>query len=270
MDVFTPRCEIIPITTNNKIMIIKKAGGTSKLAKLSSKISAPTEAKTGGGAASWMTQGTKKIAAFVQSVKQNAARTRKPEFYVPEGETKQIRFREDDPVASFQSYSFRAGGKWNSYTAPGEGEVDMFQQNGLRPQFKVAYEIVDLDGYVAKKGKNAGKRVKNIPSFWILGMRLYEQVAILREKYGSLTERTFSVTRTGSKTSTVYTILPEDPEEMPELDKIPSIKDKFASFYAPPTLAEQKRLMSGFDPSEQDDNPPQRRAVREKDEEVED
>ena len=113
MDVFTPRCEIIPITTNNTTMIIKKAGGASKLAKLTAKVSAPTEAKVGGGAASWMTQGTKKIAAFVQSVKQNATRKRKPEFYVPPDTTKRVRFRDDEPIASFQSYSFRAGGNWN-------------------------------------------------------------------------------------------------------------------------------------------------------------
>ena len=251
-------------------MIIKKAGGASKLAKLTAKVSAPTEAKVGGGAASWMTQGTKKIAAFVQSVKQNATRKRKPEFYVPPDTTKRVRFRDDEPIASFQSYSFRAGGNWNSYTAPGEGEVDLFLKNQLRPQFKVAYEVIDLDGYVPKKGKNAGKRVKNVPSFWVLGMRLYEQIAILKEKYGSLTERTFSVTRTGSRTNTVYTILPEDPEEMPHLDKIPSIRDSFQTYYAPPTLAEQKRLMAGYDPSEQEDDAPQKRAAREKDEEVED
>lgn len=249
-------------------MIIKKKSKPSSLANLRAKISAPAEAEaasSGGGATSWMTQGTKKIAAFVQSVKQNSTRSRKPEFYVRSGETKRVRFRSSEPLASFQVYSFRANGKWQSYTTPGDDDVDMFRDNGLRPQFKVAYEIIDLDGYVPKKGKNAGKAVRNVASFWVLGMRLYEQVCILKEKYGDLTERTFSVTRSGERQDTVYTILPEDPEEMPQLDKIKSIRDSFASYYAPPTLAEQKRLMAGYSPDEQEDSAPARSAPRRKD-----
>jgi len=248
-----------------KLGLKQKAEKTSTLDNLRDKLSSGVEAESGGAIGSWMTKGTKKIAAFVESIKRDSARNRKPEFYVIPDTTKRIRFRTSDPLASFQVYSFRVGGKWQTYTAPSEGERDMFQENGLRPQFKVAYEIVDLDGYTPKKGKNAGVQVKNVPSFWVLGMKLYEQVSILRQKYGDLTKRTFSVTRSGAGTGTVYTILPEDPKDLPHLMKIPSIISKFEECYRPPSLNEQARILHGYNPAEQEDDGPQaKRQFRQK------
>lgn len=244
-------------------MKLKKSSKPSSV--LADKVSAleSKEADT-ANPTSWLTRG-KKVAAFVESIKQGSQRVRKPEFYVKTDESKRIRFRTSEPLACFQVYAFRSGGMWQSYTAPGDDQRDLFRENGLRPMFKAAYEIIDLDGYVPKKGKNAGKAVKNVPSFFVVGMRLYEQIAMLQKKYGDLTDRTFTVSRTGSGQQTVYTILPDDPEEMPALDKIPSIADKLSTYYAPPSLAEQKRIMAGYNPDEQEDYSA-RRPQREKEE----
>lgn len=225
----------------------------TSLNKLANKVSSPVSARgqnsdaaaANPGSATWMTKGTDRINAQVENVKLSAQRSFAPELRVKDGESKRIRFRANEPIGSLYRYSLKVNGNWTSVTMPPEGEDDPAAEAGLKPSLKVLWEVVDIDGYVDKKGK----KHTMVPKFLLANVRLHEQLEMLkRKKGGDLTSFTIEISRTGTGTQTSYMLLPEDPEPMPELKKVPLIRNDAAKFYSPLPSAELARLVARNSP----------------------
>lgn len=232
-----------------------KLGKTTKLTKFAGKLTSQREAVVGSAedspantGSSWLVKGSANIAAEVESAKVASMKRFAPEFFLRDGESKLIRLRSSEPLCLFKQYSVKINGKWNRVTAPPVGERDLMREEGLKPSARIAYEVIDKEGYVDKK--NVAHR--NVARFWIVNMKLHEQLETIRRKKGGLTAFDLEVSRSGQKQKTTYTIMVEAPSPFPGIDRIPSIKNDFSKYYAPPSIAEQKTLMSGFSLEEQD------------------
>jgi hypothetical protein len=224
--------------------------GQTKLAKFANKVQAPVRGAVAGKTGTppvntgWMTKGSENIASQVETIKIDAQRKFAPEVIIKEGESKRLRFRANDPIGSVRRYTVKVNGRWTSVTQPPEGEPDPFRENNLRSSLKVIWEVVDIDGYKDK----TGKQHKMVPRFLVANVRLHEQLEVIRKKRGDLTKYTIEVSRTGSGTQTTYTLLPEAPSPFPEMLKIPSIKGDVAKYYAPLSLAEMESLVARYEP----------------------
>ena len=174
-----------------------------------------------------------------------------PESYLKSGESKNIRFRTSVPLGQIFRYTIKNNGRFDRYTAPAEGETDLFRENGLRASFSALYEIIDIDGYVEKK---TGKRKTMQARFFPVGIRLYEQLEHLRKVKGNLTSFTINIAKTGQKKSTSYALIPDVPKPLLGAERVPTIKNDIAKYYAPPSEAEQRSIFARFDPSAQSDD----------------
>src|SRR5690606_7091109 len=124
------------------------------------KKSSPEKKASSGGAPAWMTRDPKMIEKRFQEQKEQAMTSRIPEFWLADGEVKQVRFCSSEPIASIFRYSIPMGGKrFERVTAPPEGEEDPAADAGLRPSLVAVYEIIDCTGYMDKK---TNKRKKNV------------------------------------------------------------------------------------------------------------
>lgn len=231
---------------------------TTKLAKLTHKVqpavgavagkTAPAAVNNGGISNGWMTKGSDKIAAQVETVKLSASRKFAPEVMIKDGESKMIRFRANEPIGSIYRYSLKTGGRWTQITAPEEGETDPMREAGMRPSLKVIWEVVDIDGYTDKQGKKQSMLAR----YLVANVRLQEQLEMIKKKKGDLTKYTIEISRTGKGTQTTYTLLPEAPAPLPGLANIKSIRNDVAQYYSPVTLAEMESIAANYDPSQRD------------------
>lgn len=197
----------------------------------------PRSSKGGG----WMMTGADQQKEALSRQRLLSDAKRPPEMWVKEGEDKLVRFVNEGPIACLYVYSVRIDGRWKSITCPEEGQIDLFKSElGLRPSFKAIYEVVDIHGYVDKEQK----KHKNVRRFYVGSSRVYEALEKLREKKGPLNRYNVEISRTGTGTQTSYTFLPDSPTPMTsEMKAGEALAPKFASYYAPPTAAEQRVLV---------------------------
>jgi hypothetical protein len=193
------------------------------------------------GKADWMITGEQAQNEALERQRLLSDRRRPPELWFKDGEEKTIRFRTADPIACVFRYTVQVNGRWTKFTAPADGEVDLFRDElGLRPSFCALYEVVDMAGYTDRDGK----KHNNITRFFVAGSRNFEQLRKLSEKRGPLTKYDVCIARSGSGTQTTYTFIPESPTPMSDkVKQAESIRAKVQEFYAPPTEKEQRMLV---------------------------
>jgi len=215
---------------------------------------APKETQS-SGVASWAITDPSKFKQVAVQAKSDGLRA--PEFWLKDGDRKQIRFLDKDAVASFRVYNQKVGGKWHKFVAPPEGETDLFASAlGLRSQPMFVFRIIDIEGYTPTKGKNAGKPVKNAPRFYVVGARVYEQIRAMVEVTGQdLNDGNVVACRSGTGTNTAYTFIPRPGILSPAMKEVRLKFPKWQEFYKPVTLKQQREavaLLGGGDPSEED------------------
>lgn len=172
---------------------------------------------------------------------------RPPEFYLKENEEKTIRLLCSQPIAQFRQYTIKVNGKHHTVTAPPADE-DLFAEQGHKARMVFLYVVVDYEGYTDK----AGKPHKNLVRYWVVGNRVYQQLAKYHEKLGKLTAADLTISRTGTGTSTVYSIIPSPPSPMPPKAKAaadkegPELKseDSLKKHYSPPSMKAQRGLLN--------------------------
>jgi hypothetical protein len=180
----------------------------------------------------------------VQRQKLQSNRNRAPEFYLKDGEDKDIRFRSDDPIAIIYRYQVKVNGKWIQVTKPKNGDPDLMNKKGIKPTMRAIYEVIDIRGFTDKEGK----KHKNIPRFWAVSGRVHETIQAVRAKVGSLVKQRINVARRGQQTQTTYALIPVGKEMMtPEQLKAPKLAADFRKYYAPPSIEEQRAFIGGID-----------------------
>lgn len=172
---------------------------------------------------------------------------RAPEFWLADGDRKTIRFVDDDAIAAVRMYNVMSRGRPNKYVAPPEGEVDLFASElGLRAGRYFIFRIIDVDGYVSKKGPNAGKRVKNTPKFYVVGSRIYEQIRLqcIDTTGEPLNSGNVIACRAGEGQGTVYTFIPRPGAKTPEIKAAIMKFPKWTDFYRPPSESQQRTIVA--------------------------
>lgn len=219
-------------------MKIKTRNGSSSSRRADTETEDSRPGKVGGG---WMMTGADQQKEALSRQRLLSDAKRPPEMWVKEGEDKLVRFVGEGPVACIYAYSVRVDGRWKSITCPEDGQIDLFKTElGLRPSFKAIYEVVDINGYVDKDMK----KHKNVRRFYTGSSRVYEALEKIREKKGPLNRYNIEISRTGTGTATSYNFMPDSPSPMtPEMKAGEPLAPKFASYYAPPTAAEQRVLV---------------------------
>lgn len=172
-----------------------------------------------------------------------------PEFWVPEGERRHIAFVDEDAIAAFRVYNVKRNGRFTKVVAPPEGGEDLMATMGMRSQLMFLFRVIDMDGYVPKKGPNAGKRVRNAPKFYLVGNRMYDQIKLqCVEVHGNrLNSGTVVVVRSGSGRQSVYTFIPKIGGRTPEIRKAIANFPKWQDFYAPPTVSQQRSIVGSIE-----------------------
>lgn len=204
------------------------------------------KSSSSGGTPGWMRTGDD-IAKEIKRNKAEQASNMVPSFWLQDGETKQVRFLSDKPIASIYRYSMQVRGKWRKFTQPAPGEVDLFSKAGKDPFLVCIYEIIDVTGYLDKNKK----RVRKTRKFWEVGSRIESSLKKIREKFGGLTKRNLEVSREGEGTKAAYTFIPEDKSPMPTPREPEALTPQFTKFFAPPTMERQARIL-GIDPDRVD------------------
>ncbi len=200
------------------------------------------------GTAGWMLKGKRADAAVAQQRVQSQTKYA-PEFWLNDGETKVVRFRQAEELCCLKVYQMKVGGKWKRYTAPAQGERDRFAEAGLKATIKAIYELIDIEGYTDKKGK----KHKNISRFFVTSGKVREQLTGIRERRGDLCDYDIEVRRTGSGQQTQYNFQVESPSDMTsEMKKAEKLAGRIEEFFAPPSDADQKAILAGYEPDEQD------------------
>ena len=189
----------------------------------------------------WMMTSTDAQNQAIAVQQLRSGHNRPPEFWLKDGEERPVRFRSSQPIAMLWRYSLRVNGNWASYTAPAEGEEDLFRDElGLRPALKAIYELIDIKGYTDKKGK----KFKNVPRFYATNTRTHQQLQKFNAKRGPITKYDIEISRTGTGTQTLYSMMPGEISPMSyEAKTAPSLAADFAKYYAPLTEAEQRALI---------------------------
>jgi len=234
-----------------KIPLKKKSSGTKDGSLLYR-----TKSGDGGDSASWAITDPSKFKALASS-QVNSAR-RPPEFWVREGEKKLIRFVDEGARTAFKVYRFRYNGNFVRHTAPPPGKPDLYEMKmGLKPSFVYLFRIVDIEGYVAKDGK----KLTNIPRYYLVGARNYSQISDLPEVTGApLNEYNVYVKRTGTGTSTNYLFVPQpvSPLQAAHIKAVAELPD-WKTVYAPRSVEEQEVIASTYSPLEEEEVPEDRR-----------
>lgn len=223
-----------------KILKKKQRNTTTSETKVASPLSGVNK--------SWMTTGVQQMNKNIARREQQMQKQRVPRFWMRDGEAKTIRFRWSEPLCQIMQYTLPVGGnRFQSYTSPGinpatgEHDPDLFAQSGHKPSAKHLFEIIDRTGYKTREGKS----VTDVPRIWEAGTRVFQQIMTIANNVDDFTGIDFMVQRSGSGTSTTYTLVPGKPSPL-NLSKIPSIADDVPKWYAPPTLEEQNEFLSKY------------------------
>ena len=168
---------------------------------------------------------------------------RAPELWVPDGQSRQVRFLDNEPIAAFYLYKMKHNGKWCSFVKPAEGQTDLFATAlGMRPSRVFLYRVIDINGYTNKQGKV----FKNQPRFLVASSRTFDQIVMMVEDSGGdLNEYDVKIRRLGTGTSTTYTYMPRPASPMSaECVKAAANFPKFTEFYKPLSKSQQQAIVS--------------------------
>lgn len=209
-----------------------------------------SEPETQSADSSWMTTDASQYKNLAEESKRGSQRV--PEVWIKPDTSMKLRFRTEEPIASFERYRVRgSNGKFENYTKPGVGQPDLIgAQLKLRPQRVYIYEVIDIDGFVTKKNV----RMKCIPRFLVASTRLYENIKMLQANLGrSLTSGYITLSRSGTGTNTTYMLMPCGGSALPTMEekKAPRIQGDLPKYYTPPSEAQQMRICSGYTPEEE-------------------
>ena len=214
-----------------------------------SKKKSPLQETVSNKTPAWMTRGSDNIEKNVQRQRTEQLSAFAPTFWLNDGEVKQVRFLSSEPIAQIFQYTLKSRGKFRSYTAPGPGQPDPFQEAGLTPQMRIVYEIIDVTGYLDNKTK---KQVKNVRRFWVVGSKIFENITRIRKKNG-LTSYNIEVTRSGTGTSTSYALIPEENSPMPKPSTPTSLSADFAKYFAPLSEDRARQIVAGHSAEDDED-----------------
>ncbi len=227
-----------------KIKFKSKKLGSSLLKKFKFRDSDKDEDTDEGeesSAPSWLMTTRQQQREAIQEQKLASGR-RAPEMWLKDGETKKVRFITPEACACIFRYSIRMGARFEKFTKPAQGEVDLFSEElGLRAAFNAIYEVNDYAGYTDKEGK----RKRNVRRFFVGSGRVYEMLEVLRKQVGPLNEMDISITRTGQSTNTTYSFIPLGKSPMaPEIRNQDRLSKKLAEYYKPLTEEEQRVILN--------------------------
>lgn len=203
-----------------------------------------------GGTASWAETDSSKFSSLAKQSMMESRRA--PEFWVNDGESRLIRFVDQDAVVSFRAYRLKVGGRWRRFVAPAEGEPDLFaSQLDMRPQQVFVFRVIDIEGYTNKKGK----RFANQPRFLVAPTRMYDQIRMVAREFGEpLNSFNIKMSRSGQGTNTTYMFMPKPGPMTTEMKKALATFPKWKEYYAPTSLAIQKQVVSGHSTDDEDND----------------
>lgn len=205
--------------------------------------------KANSSIGSWAETDPDKFNQLAEDSKRDSKRP--PEMWVPDGQSRALRFIDNEPVAAFSVYRFKKNGKWVMYVKPAEGDVDLFASRlGLKASKVFLYRVIDIDGYTNKKGKT----FTNIPRFLRAPIRMFETIRGLKEEIDDETELNKIVVklrRSGTATNTTYQFLPKSPTPLTaEQKKVIADFPNWEDFYRPLSKAEQKAVIASMPAAE--------------------
>ena len=203
------------------------------------------------GVAKWAETDSSRFQRLSKQAK--AMGQRAPEFWVKDGESRLVRFVDSDAVVSFECYRFKYNGRWSRFTRPRPGKPDLFASKlGLRPQRVFVFRLIDIDGYTDRRGK----KMTNLPRFFVVSNRLYDQLQMLASEVGEdLNEFNIKVSRTGQGRDTTYLFIPKQGSPMTsQMKKAISAFPKWQDVYKPLTTDQQRSLVGNVVGSEDDDD----------------
>jgi hypothetical protein len=170
---------------------------------------------------------------------------RPPEVYIKDGESRTLRFLTGVPMAAFMEYSLPiGGGRFATFSQPPPGEVDLFEEAGMRPSLRTLYEVIDITGYTDREGKTRNM----LHAIFKVSKTLHEQIQMVAEELQSsqgvsLSQVDIKVRRAGQGKQTAYTLMPLGKIKR-DLSKYVSLRAKLAQYYAPPTETVQRTYLS--------------------------
>lgn len=239
--------------TPKKTLGLKKKPRIGKVINKMAKPS-PTASPLANLGKSWLITNPKTMDKRIKEQQQQSARRSTPRFFLKSGDERLIRFRHTSALGCIAQYILKIGKNYENYTAPGinpiteQAEIDLFEQSGNSPVNRFLWEIIDRSGYYSTKKK---EQITDVPRIWEAGTRLHQQIVAMLSEIDDPLETDFLVKRSGSGTSTSYTIIPKFRSTTPlNLAKIPSIAESVPEWYAPPSLEEQQKVlqrMGSFD-----------------------
>lgn len=127
-------------------------------------------------------------------------------FLGEDGEEADVRFLTEEPINFYEhTIKITKGGKEKYDTTICTREIGdcPLCDNGDKPSFKGAYLVYDMRPYEYTDKDGKKKKGKGQLKLYVQGTRVLSQLDRLSERYG-LTNRTYTITRTGSGTSTTY------------------------------------------------------------------
>lgn len=213
----------------------------------------PSSSSSSGGG-DWAVTDPRKFRELAQQAQTENRRA--PEVWVRDGSSVLLRFLDEGPLACISVYKFRVNGRWAKFTKPADGDPDLFATSlGLRPSKIFIYRAIDISGYTNKQGK----KLRNIPRFYVATVRQYEQLQQLsKEVELPLNKFDIKISRSGSGTNTTYLFIPKPPTVMAvEQKKAAAAFPDFHAYYAPIPLSQQKSIVASVgastDPQEDED-----------------
>ena len=179
---------------------------------------------------------------------------RAPELWVPDGQSRLVRFIDDEPIASFKVYKMKHNGKWRTFVAPASGQTDLFATAmSLRATRVFLFRVIDINGYKDKEGKEH----KNQGRFLVASNRIFDTIQMMAEDNsdaGKLSEYNVKIRRSGTGTNTTYNYMPRPASPMsPEMTKAAANFPKFTDYYRPPSKAAQEAIATSHGASIKDD-----------------
>lgn len=139
-------------------------------------------------------------------------------MWLPDGETKVLRFINEEPLTYMEHRVQPPGQKRPQfYTCIGEDCPLCAVADGRRiskARFVGAYLVIDRDEFTYKQGPRKGETVKDQPRLFVEGQQTLSQLQIHSEKKG-LTNRDYEITRTDKS----RTIIADDKSPLSKKDK---------------------------------------------------
>lgn len=151
---------------------------------------------------------------------------RAPEFFLKEGGTARVYFRQSSPIAGFYAYNVQGtGGRWNKLIVNRDNDV-LAEHMDRGASLYFVWELIDLTGYIDKKQK----AVKDIPRFFVVSGKVNDQLSgmaasLIADGEKPLHKRPCKVIKTGSGKDSTYSFIPLESKPLTDEQlRIPRLK----------------------------------------------